>query len=199
MSKGSPDTAHLRPPLSSADVEGLRTGDLVSISGAIYTARDAAHKRMWEAVQKGNELPFDPHGQIIYYVGPTPAKPGQVIGSAGPTTASRMDPYTPFLIKRGLKGMIGKGQRCREVRQAMRKHQCVYLGAVEGTAALIAECVETVEVIAYEDLGTEALRRLAVKNLPTIIVNDVYGGDLYEEGRREYQRSKGNGNPHQEE
>lgn len=178
----------LTTPLSGGELENLRSGDIVHLSGVIYTARDAAHKKMWETVLQGGQLPFDPNGQVIYYVGPTPARPGQIIGSAGPTTAGRMDPFTPFLIERGLKGTIGKGRRSPDVRAAMQKYQCVYFGAIEGTAAVLAACVGSVEVVAYEELETEAVRCLTVKDFPTILINDLYGGDLYEEGRRLYQR-----------
>ena len=178
----------IKSPLEDDALDQLRSGDLVSISGVIYTARDAAHARMSAAIAEGRELPFDPVGQVIYYVGPTPAKPGMVIGSAGPTTASRMDPYTPMLIERGLKGMIGKGRRSPEVLASMRKHKCVYFGAVEGTAALLAACIKSAEVIAYHDLDSEAVRRLEVKNFPAIVVNDIHGNDLYEEGRQRYRR-----------
>ena len=179
----------LETPLSTDDVPKLRTGDRVSLSGIIYTARDAAHKRMWETVREGGELPFDPAGQIVYYVGPTPAPPGRVIGSAGPTTAGRMDPFAPLLIERGLKGMIGKGKRSDPVRQAMMRFGCVYFGAVEGTAALLSAHIVRAELVAYEDLGTEAIRRLTVEHFPAIVVNDLNGGDLYEEGRREFRRT----------
>lgn len=178
----------LRTPLSDANVEQLRIGDVVRICGAIYTARDAAHKKMIECIVGGAALPFDPAGQVIYYVGPTPARPGRVIGSAGPTTASRMDPYTPALIERGLKGTIGKGRRSQAVRDAMQKHRCVYFGALEGAAALIAQCVKSAEVIAYEDLGTEAIRLLIVAGFPAIVVNDAHGGDLYSEGQSRYRK-----------
>jgi fumarate hydratase subunit beta len=178
----------IKTPLDDATVDRLRSGDLVSISGVIYTARDAAHERMAAAIAEGRDLPFDPTGQMIYYVGPTPAKPGMVIGSAGPTTASRMDPYTPALIERGLKGMIGKGRRSPAVLAAMKQHRCVYFGAVEGTAALLADCIKSAEVIAYPDLDSEAVRRLEVEDFPAVVVNDIYGGDLYEEGRSRYRR-----------
>lgn len=181
------DPIHLHTPLSNDDVEKLRIGDLVNISGSIFTARDAAHQRMKEAILKGERLPFDVSGQVIYYVGPTPARPGRIIGSAGPTTASRMDSYTPILIERGLKGTIGKGRRSQAVRDAMKKHGCAYFGALEGAAALIAECVKSVTVIAYEDLGTEALRLLTVERFPVTLVNDAHGGDLYWEGQRQYR------------
>jgi fumarate hydratase subunit beta len=178
----------LTTPLSEVDVEMLRVGDLVHISGVLYTARDAAHERFAEIIAQGGSLPFDPFGQVIYYVGPTPAKPGRPIGSAGPTTASRMDPYAPLLIERGLKGMIGKGKRDRSVLLAMRRNRCVYFGAVEGAAALLARSIQSCQVIAYEDLGTEAVHRLVVTEMPVVVVNDVNGGDLYEEGRERYRQ-----------
>ena len=180
----------LQTPLSEEQVRALRIGDLVHLSGDLYAARDAAHKRMQEACLRGEPLPFDPAGQVIYYVGPTPAKPGRPIGSAGPTTASRMDPYAPLLIQRGLRGMIGKGRRSAEVRSAMQQHGCVYFGAVEGTAALLADCVKSAELVAYEDLDAEAIRRLVVENFPVVVINDCLGGDLYEEGRQRYRRSR---------
>ena len=176
------------PPLKEETLKKMRAGDRVHITGLLYTARDAAHKRMWEHVQKNRKLPFDPAGQILFYVGPTPAPPGKIFGSAGPTTSGRMDPYTPFLIERGLKGMIGKGRRSQQVRAAAQKHGCVYFGAVEGTAALLSECVRSAEIIAYEDLGTEAIYRITVEDFPAMVVNDLYGGDLYESGRKRYQQ-----------
>ncbi len=182
------DPFYLTTPLSDGDVSKLRVGDLVYFSGVLFTARDAAHERFAETLAQGGSLPFDPPGQVIYYVGPTPAKPGHPIGSAGPTTASRMDPYAPLLIERGLKGMIGKGRRNDAVVAAMKKYQCVYFGAVEGTAALIARTVQSCQVIAYEDLGTEAVHRLVVKDFPAVVVNDTEGRDLYQEGRSQYQR-----------
>ena len=184
----SPETTHLDSPLTHEDIEPLRTGDVVRLSGVLYTARDAAHARIAEAIQEGQELPFDPEGQTIYFTGPAPAKPGQVLGPAGPTTASRMDPYSPLLIERGLRGMVGKGLRSEEVRSAMREHGCVYFGAVEGTAALLARCVKEAEIVAYEDLGAEAIRRLVVEDFPVVVVNDLYGGDLYREGRERWRR-----------
>lgn len=176
----------IHPPLSEQDISFLKIGTRVLISGTIYTARDAAHQRLVGLLEKGEELPFDLRGQIIYYVGPAPAKPGQVIGSAGPTTSSRMDVYTPALLKAGLKGMIGKGMRSDSVREAIKKYKAVYLAALGGTAALMAKCIKKVEVIAYPDLGTEAIHRLEVQDLPAIVVNDCYGGDLYEEGVKKY-------------
>lgn len=159
------------------------------LDGVLFTARDAAHRRFAEAVEAGEPLPFDVAGQVVYYVGPTPARPGQPIGSAGPTTASRMDAHAPLLIERGLCGMIGKGRRGAGVRESMLEHGCVYFGAIEGTAALLARCVRSSEVVAYEDLGTEAVRRLGVVDFPVVVVNDLVGGDLYEEGPRRWRRS----------
>ncbi len=179
---------NLTPPLTDPVIETLAIGDMVSITGLIYTARDAAHKRMAEAIARGEDLPFDVRGQIIYFVGPTPARPGKPIGSAGPTTAGRMDAYSPLLIERGLKGMLGKGKRNAEVIAAMMKHKAVYLGAVEGTAALLAQTVISAELVAYEDLGPEAIRRLKVVDFPAVVVNDVQGRDLYEAGRAKYRR-----------
>jgi fumarate hydratase subunit beta len=178
----------LSTPLSDEDVAGLRSGDRVSLSGVIYTARDAAHRRMIEAIRSGDSLPFDPKGQVIYYVGPAPARPGAIIGPAGPTTSSRMDPYTIPLLELGLKGMIGKGERNEEVKQAMREFKAVYFAAVGGAAALIARHIISSEIIAYHDLGTEAVRRLVVQDMPLFVVNDIYGGDLYEEGRKRWRR-----------
>jgi fumarate hydratase subunit beta len=182
------ETIFIEAPLTRETLKMLHSGDQVQIFGVVYTARDAAHARMWEAIKLGKELPFDPKGQVIFYVGPTPAPPGHVIGSAGPTTASRMDAFTPMLIERGLRGMIGKGRRSDEVRKAAMKHGCVYFGAVEGTAALLSGCIQAVEVVAFEDLGPEAIYRLTVTGFPAIVVNDLHGGDIYAEGRNKYQR-----------
>ncbi len=178
----------ITPPLTDATVEKLRAGDKVLITGVLYTARDAAHKRLIELLDRGGKLPFDIKGQIIYYVGPTPERPGQVIGSAGPTTSGRMDAYTPRLIELGLKGMVGKGARSKEVLDAVRKHRSVYMAAVGGAAALIARSIKKAEIIAYEDLGPEAIRRLEVVDFPAIVVNDVHGGDLFAEGVARYRR-----------
>lgn len=178
----------LRTPLGPADLEPLRAGDPVSLHGTLYTARDAAHARFANALAAGEALPFDPAGQVVYFVGPTPARPGHAIGSAGPTTASRMDPYSPLLIERGLRGMVGKGRRSAAVREAMLAHGCVYFGAVEGTAALLARRVLSAVVIAYEDLGPEAVRRLEVADFPVVVVNDLHGGDLYVEGPARWRR-----------
>ena len=177
----------LKTPLENATIEKLKAGDKVRISGVLYTARDAAHKRLIEMVEAGNNLPFEVKGQLLYYVGPTPAKPGQVIGSAGPTTSYRMDTYAPTLIKMGLKGTIGKGSRSKEVIEAMKKYKAVYFAAVGGAAALIAKTIKKVEIIAFDDLGTEAIRKMEVENFPAIVVNDTKGGDLYDIGRDKYK------------
>jgi len=175
-------------PLADDVIEQLYAGDRVTITGTIYVGRDAAHKRMIEALDKGEPLPFDPQGQIIYYMGPSPAKPGRPIGSAGPTTRYRMDPYAPRRMEVGLKGLSGKGSRSMPVREVMQKHKAVYFAAIGGAAALIAKSIKEAEVIAYGDLGAEALRRLRVEDFPAIVINDIYGGDAYEEGRTKYQR-----------
>lgn len=177
----------LIPPLSDEDVVGLKAGDRVFISGVIYSARDAAHKRMVESIKKGEELPIDIKGAVIYYMGPAPAKPGYVIGSAGPTTSGRMDAYAPLLIEKGLKGMIGKGERSKEVIDACVKYKAVYLGATGGAGALISKRIKKVEVVAYEDLGPEAIRRLEVEDFPAIVVNDTQGQDLYRMGVEKYR------------
>ena len=182
------ESIEIEAPLNSKIVENLRTGDRVRISGTIYTARDAAHQRMSQAIDSGRPLPFDPAGQIVFYVGPSPAPPGKAIGAAGPTTAGRMDAFTPMLIERGLRAMIGNGKRSEKVRLAMLEHGCIYFGSVEGTAALLSECIRSAEIVAYEDLGPEAIYRLTVENFPAIVVNDLHGSDLYEEGRRRYRR-----------
>jgi fumarate hydratase subunit beta len=187
------DPVRLETPLSKEDVQTLETGHVVRLNGRLYVARDAAHARMAEAIENEDFLPFDPEGQVVYFTGPAPARPGHPLGPAGPTTASRMDPYSPLLIERGLRGMIGKGMRSEEVREAMREHGCVYFGAVEGTAALLARRVREAEVIAYEDLGAEAVRRLVVEDFPVIVINDLYGGDLYLEGRERWRRASSKG------
>ncbi|MBA2441378.1 MAG: Fe-S-containing hydro-lyase [Rubrobacter sp.] len=183
------EIVRLTAPLSFEDIEPLSTGDIVRLSGTIYTARDAAHARMAEAIEAGEELPFDPEGQVIYFTGPAPAKPGQVMGPAGPTTSSRMDRYSPLLVERGLRGMVGKGLRSEAVRESMQEHGCVYFGAVEGTAALLSRSVKSVEVVAYEDLDSEAIRKLEVEEFPAVVVNDLHGGDLYIEGRERWRRA----------
>lgn len=179
---------NLTTPLTDDVIEQLRAGDKVSITGVIYVGRDAAHKRLVEALDAGESLPFDPRGQIIYYMGPAPAKPGDPIGSAGPTTSYRMDPYAPRLMEVGLKGMIGKGNRSMPVREAMQKHKAIYMGAIGGAGALIAKSIKKAEVVAYDDLGAEALRRLEVEEFPAIVVNDTVGGDAYEDGLARYNR-----------
>ena len=175
-------------PLDDVVVAGLRAGDQVLLTGVVYTARDAAHKRLVALIEEGKPLPFELAGQLIYYVGPTPAKPGEPIGSAGPTTAGRMDPYAPVLMEHGLKGMIGKGARSKAVRDAMVRHRAVYFAAVGGAGALAAKRIKSAEIVAYEDLGPEAVRKLYVEDLPLFVVNDVYGGDLYEEGVARYRK-----------
>jgi fumarate hydratase subunit beta len=182
------DTIRLTTPLTDENVEPLRIGQKVLLNGVVYTGRDAAHKRLMDLIQAGKPLPFDLRGQIIYYVGPSPAKPGRPIGSAGPTTSYRMDGFAPKLMELGLKGMIGKGKRAPEVIEAMVRHKAVYFGATGGAGALLARCVLEAEVVAYEDLGPEAVRRLLVKDLPVMVVNDVLGQDLYDEGVRKYAR-----------
>jgi fumarate hydratase subunit beta len=178
----------LTTPLTDGVLGQLHAGDKVSITGIIYVGRDAAHKRLVAALDAGESLPFDPQGQIIYYMGPAPAKPGDPIGSAGPTTSYRMDPYAARLMELGLKGMIGKGNRSMAVREAMQKHRAIYMGAIGGAGALIAKSIRQAEVIAYDDLGAEALRRLVVEDFPAIVVNDIYGGDAYEDGLKQHSR-----------
>lgn len=179
---------YIETPLTEEKVKDLQAGDYVYISGVIYTARDAAHKRMTEGLEKGEDLPFDIENQIIYYLGPTPNREGQVIGSAGPTTSSRMDKYAPVLLERGLKGMIGKGKRNNSVINSMKKNTAVYFAAVGGAGALLSKCIKKSEVIAYDDLGTEAIRRLEVENLPVITVIDCQGNDLYQTAVKEYEK-----------
>lgn len=174
-------------PLTDEVLKDFKAGDNLLLTGVIYTARDAAHKRMVEVLEQEKLLPFDIKGATIYYMGPTPTRPGRIIGSAGPTTSGRMDAYAPRLITEGLKGMIGKGSRSKAVKDAMVKHKAVYLGAIGGAGAIVSRSIKKAKVIAYEDLGAEALRRLEVENFPVTVVNDIYGGDLYEEGRAKYQ------------
>ena len=178
----------ITPPLTDQVVESLRAGDRLLISGTIYAGRDAAHKRLIALLDKGEDLPIDIRGQIIYFVGPTPPKPGEVIGSAGPTTSGRMDAYSPRLLDLGLKGMIGKGSRNEAVKEALKRNKAVYLGATGGAGALLAQRIVAAKVVAYEDLGPEAIRELEVIDFPVVVINDMYGGDLYVEGRREYER-----------
>lgn len=179
---------YIKAPLGAEDVLSLRAGDYVYLTGTIYTARDAAHKRMYEALQRGEKLPVEMKDNVIYYMGPSPAREGRPIGSAGPTTASRMDKYAPALLELGLKGMIGKGKRTKEVTDAIIKNGGVYFAAVGGAGALLSKAIISSEVIAYEDLGTEAIRRLRVKDFPVIVVIDCQGNNLYETAMKEYRR-----------
>lgn len=178
----------IKTPLTDEAIRDLRAGDDVLLTGVIYTARDAAHKRLVTLLDKGEPLPFDMKGATIFYVGPTPPKPGKVIGSAGPTTSGRMDPYALRLMEHGMKGMIGKGKRSQAVKDAMAKHRAVYFAGLGGGGALAAQCVKSVKLVAYEDLGTEAIRELYVEDFPLIVANDIYGGDAYEEGRAKYEK-----------
>jgi fumarate hydratase subunit beta len=182
------EVLRITPPLSDKDIVKLKIGARVLITGKILTGRDSAHKRLYELIQKDESLPVDIKGQIIYYVGPAPAKPGHVIGSAGPTTSYRMDPYAPLLMEHGLKGMIGKGVRSKTVRDALKKHKAVYFAATGGAGALIAKNINAARIVAYEDLGPEAIRELEVIDFPVIVANDAFGGDLYEEGMEKYRR-----------
>ena len=179
----------LTTPLTTEDTEKLQIGDKVLITGEIYTARDLAHKRLLEMIDKGEEAPFDLKGSIIYYVGPAPTKPGQVINSCGPTTSYRMDPYTGRMLELGAKGFIGKGNRSPEVVELLKANKAVYMAATGGAAALIAKAVKGNETIAFEDLGAEAIRRLAVEDFPATVINDVEGNDLYQEGMKQYART----------
>lgn len=178
---------HINVPFDADIVKELKAGDYVYLTGTIYTARDAAHKRMYEALQKGEALPFDIEGNVIYYMGPSPAREGRPIGSAGPTTASRMDKYTPALLDLGMRGMIGKGRRTEAVRESIMKNQAVYFAAVGGAGALLSKSILQAEVIAYEDLGTEAIRKLEVKNFPAIVVMDCEGNNLYDMAIEQYK------------
>lgn len=179
---------NIQLPLSDETLTGLKAGDNVLLSGILYVVRDAAHRKILETLDKGKPLPFDIKGQTIYYMGPSPAPPGHVIGAAGPTTSVRMDIYTPRLLAEGLKGMIGKGVRSQEVRKAMKKHKAIYLAAVGGAGALLSKRIIKSEVIAYDDLGPEAIIQIEVKDFPVTVINDIYGGDLYLEGKDRYSR-----------
>lgn len=178
---------HINVPFDADIVKELKAGDNVYLTGTIYTARDAAHKRMYEALQNGETLPFDIEGNVIYYMGPSPAREGRPIGSAGPTTASRMDKYTPALLELGMRGMIGKGRRTEAVRESMMKNQAVYFAAVGGAGALLSKSILQAEVIAYEDLGTEAIRKLEIKDFPVIVVMDCEGNNLYDMAIEQYK------------
>ncbi len=185
----SDEIKKITPPLTDEIVESLKAGDRISITGVIYSARDAAHKRLVDLIEKGEELPIDIKGQIIYFMGPSPAKPGQAIGSAGPTTSYRMDAYSPTLHANGLKGGIGKGARGPEVVDAMKKHKGIYFTATGGAAALISKSIKKADIVAYEDLGAEAIRRLEVEDFRCIVAQDCFGGNLYETGVKEYSRA----------
>lgn len=174
-------------PLTDEVLQDLKAGDNVLLNGVVYVARDAAHKRLVEALEKGQDLPFDIRGQTVYFMGPSPAKPEQAIGSAGPTTSGRMDSYSPRLMSAGLKGMIGKGNRSQAVKDAMKKYKAAYFAAIGGAGALISKSIKKAEVIAYDELGAEAVRRLEVEDFPVTVINDIYGGDLYEEGKAKYR------------
>jgi fumarate hydratase subunit beta len=177
----------IQTPLTDQVLKNLKIGEKVTISGIIYSARDAAHKRLVELIAKGEELPFELPGQVIYYVGPTPARPGFAVGSAGPTTSYRMDAYAPVLIEHGLKGMIGKGARGDNVKQAMKKYGAVYFAAIGGAGALISKSIKSAEVIAYPELGAEAIRRMEVLDFPAIVATDIFGDDLYIKGKEAYK------------
>ncbi|HIX16327.1 MAG TPA: Fe-S-containing hydro-lyase [Candidatus Hungatella pullicola] len=179
---------YIQAPVSKEEAAQLKAGDYVYLTGTIYTARDAAHKRMKEALEEGKSLPFDIKGNMIYYMGPSPAREGRPIGSAGPTTASRMDKYTPQLLDLGMAGMIGKGKRSPQVIEAIVRNKAVYFAAVGGAGALLSKCIVSSEVVAYEDLGTEAIRRLEVKNFPVIVVIDSEGNNLYETAIEKYKK-----------
>ena len=188
VTAGADGIKEVAPPLSDTDVESLKAGDRVRITGVLYTARDAAHGRLLPLIEKGAPLPIDVRGQIIYYTGPSPARPGGIVGSIGPTTASRMDTYVPALLTLGLKGTIGKGYRGQAVKDALRQHKGVYFGAIGGAGAVLSQFVKKLSIVAYEDLGTEAIRRLEVEAFPAIVVNDCHGGDLYQDGMKAYAR-----------
>lgn len=184
----------LTTPFTKEDALALHAGDQVLLTGVIYTGRDAAHKRLVQMVKENKKLPFDPKNQIIYYVGPTPAKPGAVFGSGGPTTSGRMDAYAPTMLSLGLRGMIGKGYRQQTVKDAMKRHAGVYFGAIGGAGAYIGQCVKSCEIIAFDDLGPEAIRKLYVEKFPLTVIIDAYGNDLYEMGRNHYLKEHHHGN-----
>jgi fumarate hydratase subunit beta len=176
-------------PLTDETIADLESGENVLLSGVLYVARDAAHRRMSDALERGESLPFYINNQTIYYMGPSPAPPGKVIGAAGPTTSARMDPYTPRLLAEGLKGIIGKGTRSSDVKEALKQHKAIYFAAVGGAGALLSKKILKSEVIAYEDLGPEAILRIEVEDFPVTVINDIHGNDLYEEGKKKYRRS----------
>lgn len=176
----------MKTPLKAEDVKKLKAGDKVSLSGVVFTARDSAHARLVDLIKEGKDVPIPLEGQVVYYVGPAPTPPGKAIGSAGPTTSYRMDPYAPVLIENGLKGMIGKGERTEPVVEAMKKYTAVYFAATGGAAALISKSITSSEIVAYEDLGAEAIRRLEVKDFPLIVAQDCHGGNVYVEGQRKF-------------
>jgi fumarate hydratase subunit beta len=188
ITTGDDRITEVKPPLSDADVESLEAGDRVRISGVLYTARDEAHGRLWPLIEQGQPLPIDVRGQIIYYTGPSPARPGDIVGSIGPTTGGRMDKFTPALLERGLKATIGKGARGQTVKDALRQYKAVYFGAIGGAGAMLSRFIKKLEIVAYEDLGTEAIRRLEVENFPAIVINDCHGGDLYQDGMKQFAR-----------
>lgn len=189
MKTNSKNARRVELPLSDDVLETLHAGDELLLTGVMYVGRDAAHKRMIEALLAGEPLPVDLKGQVIYFMGPTPAREGKAIGSAGPTSSYRMDAYSPRLLAEGLKGMIGKGMRSAEVKDAIRKYKAVYLGAIGGAGALLSGCIRKVEIVAYEDLGAEALRRIEVQDFPATVINDMHGGDLYEEGKARFRKA----------
>jgi fumarate hydratase subunit beta len=184
------NTINITSPIDAKIIEKLTAGTKVLISGVVYTARDAAHQRLIQALEKEEGLPFDLKGQTLYYLGPSPAPPGRLIGAAGPTTGSRMDKYTPRLLAAGMRAMMGKGNRSPEVREAIKKYKAVYFVTIGGAGALLSKAIKKAEVIAYQDLGAEAIRRLEVKDFPAIVANDIYGGDLFKQEKAKYQRGK---------
>ena len=179
---------HITVPMKKETVATLKAGDYVYLTGTVYTARDAAHKRMYESMHKGEVLPIELNGNVLYYLGPSPAREGQIIGSAGPTTSSRMDKYTPEMLDKGLKGMVGKGKRSPEVIEAMKRNGAVYFAAVGGAGALLSKCIKKADVVAYDDLGTEAIRKLEIENLPVIVVIDKDGNNLYETAKEKWKK-----------
>jgi len=184
------NTMHIVSPIDAETIEKLTVGTKVLISGVIYAARDAAHCKLIQTLDEGDRLPFDLAGQTLYYMGPSPARPDHIIGSAGPTTSGRMDIYTPRLIAAGIRAMIGKGSRSPEVKEAIKKYKAIYFVTIGGAGALLAKSIKQVEVVAYEDLGAEAILRLNVDNFPAIVANDIYGNDLFEQGKARYRRNK---------